>query len=263
MPNSQLRTNRYAALLSDSSGQDFQDAAGAHPSAADCRSDSDRGKCDALEKGRSRKRKRCQAQEVDASTAATTGHEPEQQVTTRKGKVKRRAKSKDCEHDASVDTGAASAADTPEVDRPKMVGGVRVQVLRRGTPGANVATPGSEVRCLYQGRLPAKEDKVFDAGEVDFVIGDGQVVRGLDLGIRGMCVGERRLLHVPSKLGYGKKGRKSKVPPHSDLVFDITLTHAEVDFGSKLNSITFMEATRRKKKSREAASRRRKKPRQP
>mmetsp|Transcript_3483 Transcript_3483/g.6632 ORF Transcript_3483/g.6632 Transcript_3483/m.6632 type:complete len:268 (+) Transcript_3483:70-873(+) len=267
MPNAQLRTNRYAALLSDSSGQEDQETASldAHPSRADRHVNSDRGmdsgKCVALEGKRLRKRKRCKTESTDGRAAT---HEPEQEVRMKRGRVKKQAESQACENDTSLDKTVACAADVSQADaaRPKMVGGVKVQVLRQATPGATVAALGSEVRCLYQGRLPAKDNKVFDAGEVDFVIGDGQVVRGFDLGIRGMCVGERRLLQVPSKLGYGKKGRKSKVPPYSDLVFDITLTHAEVDWANKF-STSFMECAQRRKESREAALRRRKKPRQP
>ena len=54
------------------------------------------------------------------------------------------------------------------------------------------------------------------------------VVEGWVRGVPGMRVGGRRLLEVPSHLGYGNQGsRNGKVPPHADLTFDIELVGLE------------------------------------
>ena len=45
-----------------------------------------------------------------------------------------------------------------------------------------------------------------------------------DVGLVGMCVGERREIDVPPVLGFGPKGLpKRGVPPNARLVYDIEL----------------------------------------
>lgn len=40
----------------------------------------------------------------------------------------------------------------------------------------------------------------------DVVLGTDKVIDGLDLALRGMCVGEKRLVTVPPHLGHGENG---------------------------------------------------------
>lgn len=40
-----------------------------------------------------------------------------------------------------------------------------------------------------------------------FVLGVGQVLKGLDVGLMGMCAGEKRKLTVPPSLAFGAKGK--------------------------------------------------------
>ncbi|XP_042370096.1 peptidyl-prolyl cis-trans isomerase FKBP10-like, partial [Plectropomus leopardus] len=60
----------------------------------------------------------------------------------------------------------------------------------------------------------------------DAVLGADKVIDGLDQGLRGMCVGERRVLTVPPHLGHGEKG-STGVPSSAVLVFDIELVSFE------------------------------------
>lgn len=55
-----------------------------------------------------------------------------------------------------------------------------------------------------------------------FQLGAGQVIRGWDLGVKCMLVGETRELRIAPELGYGQYG-KPPVPPNATLLFEIEL----------------------------------------
>ncbi|XP_063778619.1 peptidyl-prolyl cis-trans isomerase FKBP9 isoform X2 [Pseudophryne corroboree] len=57
----------------------------------------------------------------------------------------------------------------------------------------------------------------------NIVIGSGQVVLGMDIGLQDMCVGEKRTVVIPPHLGYGEAGVEGEVPGSAVLVFDIEL----------------------------------------
>ena len=40
----------------------------------------------------------------------------------------------------------------------------------------------------------------------DTYVGKGDLIQGMEEGLLGMCVGERRIVVVPPFLGYGEKG---------------------------------------------------------
>lgn len=56
--------------------------------------------------------------------------------------------------------------------------------------------------------------------------GLGDVIRGWDIGVVGMKVGERRQMVVPPELGYGDVDA-GIIPPNSTLVFTIELISLE------------------------------------
>lgn len=55
------------------------------------------------------------------------------------------------------------------------------------------------------------------------LIGEGRLLAGVDKGLQGMCVNERRTVTIPSHLAYGSTGAGDTVPPDTTLVFDIHL----------------------------------------
>lgn len=54
----------------------------------------------------------------------------------------------------------------------------------------------------------------------DFGLGRGQVIEGWDRGLVGTKLGERRVLFIPSALGYGSTGSGQNIPPNTDLIFE-------------------------------------------
>jgi FKBP-type peptidyl-prolyl cis-trans isomerase FkpA len=132
---------------------------------------------------------------------------------------------------ADEPTAPQAAAPSP-FDTVKMPGGVEYRELAIGT-GAS-AYPGSSVLVQYTGWVQnpdgsrgMKFDSSRDSGvPMTFVIGDGKVIRGWEMGLQGMKVGGKRRLFIPSALGYGAKG-SSSIPPNSNLIFDVELVEAK------------------------------------
>ena len=79
---------------------------------------------------------------------------------------------------------------------------------------------------LPQGTLTdgTKFDSSLDRGDpFAFTLGAGQVIKGWDQGILGMCVGEKRKLRIPADLGYGARGAPPTIPPGATLLFETEL----------------------------------------
>nr|ADM73894.1 FK506 binding-like protein [Picea sitchensis]ADM73896.1 FK506 binding-like protein [Picea sitchensis]ADM73906.1 FK506 binding-like protein [Picea sitchensis] len=88
------------------------------------------------------------------------------------------------------------------------------------------AHKGDRIKVHYRGSLTDGTvfDSSFERGDpIEFEIGSGQVIKGWDQGLLGMCVGEKRKLKIPSKLGYGAQGSPPKIPGGATLIFDTEL----------------------------------------
>ncbi|MGE5424509.1 MAG: FKBP-type peptidyl-prolyl cis-trans isomerase [Syntrophothermus sp.] len=93
----------------------------------------------------------------------------------------------------------------------------------KGTGAQAVA--GKTVKVHYTGTLldGTKFDSSVDRNEpFEFVLGQGQVIKGWDEGIAMMKVGGKATFIIPSTLGYGERDM-GVIPPFSTLVFDVEL----------------------------------------
>ncbi|EJK66587.1 hypothetical protein THAOC_12486 [Thalassiosira oceanica] len=81
---------------------------------------------------------------------------------------------------------------------------------------------GSAVKINGNG-IPGRGNDI----SVYFVLGKqpfGQFPPGWDVGLNGMCVGERRRLIIPPVLGFGAEGNpRRRIPPNATLQYDVTL----------------------------------------
>ncbi|XP_022727834.1 peptidyl-prolyl cis-trans isomerase FKBP15-1-like [Durio zibethinus] len=88
------------------------------------------------------------------------------------------------------------------------------------------AHKGDRIKVHYRGKLTDGTvfDSSFERGDpIEFELGSGQVIKGWDQGLLGMCVGEKRKLKIPAKLGYGAQGSPPTIPGGATLIFDTEL----------------------------------------
>lgn len=112
----------------------------------------------------------------------------------------------------------------------KQENGLKFTILQEAPTDAKKPTPGATVTVHYTGWLeengqPGKKfDSSVDRGQpFTFIIGIGQVIKGWDMGVMDMKVGEKRRIIIPSDLGYGARGAGAAIPPYATLIFDVEL----------------------------------------
>jgi peptidylprolyl isomerase len=92
--------------------------------------------------------------------------------------------------------------------------------------------PGDTVRIHYTGTL--SDGTTFDSSEgrdpLEFVVGSGQIIPGLDTALPGMAVGDKKRVDVPADQAYGQPDPNARqAVPRAEIPADIPL-----DLGTQL-----------------------------
>lgn len=88
------------------------------------------------------------------------------------------------------------------------------------------AEEGMRVTVHYTGWL--MDGTKFDSSKdrrrpFTFTLGQGRVIKGWEIGVKGMRVGGKRELVIPPELGYGPYGAPPRIPGNATLKFEVEL----------------------------------------
>jgi len=99
--------------------------------------------------------------------------------------------------------------------------GIKYRDMKVGD--GKVVSQGDKLRVFYVGQTEDKQvfDKCISDPAYEFNFGKGDVIKGWEMGLKGMRVGGKRKLVIPPQLAYGASGSPPTVPPNATLTFTI------------------------------------------
>ncbi|HZX27989.1 MAG TPA: FKBP-type peptidyl-prolyl cis-trans isomerase [Telluria sp.] len=102
-------------------------------------------------------------------------------------------------------------------------------VLGTGTTAASTSVVTVKYTgWLYNDKAADFKGTQFDTGTLTAVqLGQNKLISGFEQGVVGMKVGGKRIVLIPSSLGYGATGAGSSIPPNAGLVFELELTSVQ------------------------------------
>lgn len=88
--------------------------------------------------------------------------------------------------------------------------------------------PGNKIDIFYTVRLINGDvvDSNANSSPLSFVLGQGHIIPGLEIGLLGMKVGGKRVVVIPPELGYGNQDL-GPIPANSTLIFEVEVVSAE------------------------------------
>ena len=114
------------------------------------------------------------------------------------------------------------AANSKKEGVKQLEGGVQYKVLDAGEGDSPQLT--DTVKVHYTGRLI--DGQIFDSsvkrGE-PAVFRVGQVIKGWQMALQKMKVGDKWMLYIPSELAYGEQGSQGVIGPNEVLIFEVEL----------------------------------------
>ena len=90
--------------------------------------------------------------------------------------------------------------------------------IQQSTVGALIK---DKDKCQFAYQLTSLEGKVLEKNNKQIVIGQKQIVVGLEEGIKLLHKGDSATFIIPWYLGYGMKGNNPTVPPYTSLIYHI------------------------------------------
>lgn len=155
----------------------------------------------------------------------------------RKKKRKRKIKNQEKHCDSSIQSqlemeNRSAVADSKDINESAtstqmhtLPDGLAIEVLVKGKSDGKVASPGKQVKINFIAKLRdtgCTVGSTIGAAPHQFRLGYEKVLKGLNIGIEGMHVGEKRRLTIPPSLGPGSKA-KPPILPDTWLLYEVEL----------------------------------------
>jgi len=104
----------------------------------------------------------------------------------------------------------------------EMESGIQYKVLKSGKGGS--PSESDTVKVHYTGTLTNGTE--FDSSvkrgtPAEFRV--GQVIKGWQMALQEMKVGDKWMLYIPSDLAYGERGSRGAIGPNEVLIFEVEL----------------------------------------
>ncbi|XP_022890284.1 peptidyl-prolyl cis-trans isomerase FKBP53-like isoform X2 [Olea europaea var. sylvestris] len=168
--------------------------------------------------------------EMENDLKATSDKKKEKKKKNIQNKTEEIASNRNADQSIKDKNGSTLEMEEKQEAKPLQVrtypNGLVIEELAMGKPDGKRASPGKKVTVHYIGKLK-NNGKIFDSNigrtPFKFRLGIGQVIKGWDVGVNGMRIGDKRRLKIPPAMGYGAKGAGGTIPPNSWLVFDVEL----------------------------------------
>ena len=127
--------------------------------------------------------------------------------------------------------GSPSAAAEAHPDRITTASGLQYRVLVSGPATGRSPNRSDAVTVHYIGKLT--DGTVFDSSVErgqPATFGVAQVIPGWTEALQLMKPGDQWVLYIPARLAYGNRAVGSKIPPNSNLVFQVALIQVGTGF---------------------------------
>tara|TARA_A100001015_G_scaffold250788_1_gene289395 strand:+ start:214 stop:1248 length:1035 start_codon:yes stop_codon:yes gene_type:complete len=124
--------------------------------------------------------------------------------------------------------------------------GVHTKIVKKGKGDrlgkGSIAVLNYRAR-LFDSKTPGKGPMFTSTYQrdkpIEFKLGVGQVLPGLEMGVYGMKKGEERYVFIPPYLAYGDQGSPPVIPKNAILFFEVNLIDIKEDQKTKKNKNLF------------------------